>query len=168
MSPDAEYLIVGQGIAGSVLADKLLAAGRTVQVVDDGHRTSSTRVAAGMVNPLAGKRFALSPGSDWLLPSARRYFSQLEQREGGRLFHSLLIRRILRNEREQAQLAKRCQDPAYAPYLGEVSPPGTLEGIDDPLGSFVIRQGGYVASGSLLATLRERLRRGRGLDRGGV
>ncbi len=157
MIHDADYLIVGQGIAGSVLADKLLARGRKVVVVDDGHKTSSTRVAAGMVNPLAGKRFALAPDSEWLLPSAQDYFHQLSQQVGRQLFFPLPIRRILRNEQEQTQLDKRQADPAYAPYLGEISPPGSLEDVYDPLGSFVIRGGGYVASGPLLESLRARL-----------
>ncbi|MDP0495204.1 MAG: FAD-dependent oxidoreductase [Verrucomicrobiota bacterium JB024] len=158
MSSDANILIVGQGIAGSVLADKLLARGHRVTVVDDGHRTSSTRVAAGMVNPLAGKRLALSPGSDWLLPAARDYFAALEARTGERLFHPLPIRRILRNAQEATQFAKRREDPAYAPYVGEFSPPGSLEGVDDPQGSFTTLGGGYVASGPLLAALRHILR----------
>ncbi|MBC2593987.1 FAD-dependent oxidoreductase [Ruficoccus amylovorans] len=159
MNHDADYLIVGQGIAGSVLADKLLALGRQVHIVDDGHRTSSTRVAAGMINPLAGKRFALAPGTDWLLREAGEYFSRLEAESGERIFHSLPIRRILRNEREQTQLDKRRADPEYAPWLGEISPPGALTDVDNPLGSFVICGGGYVASGPLLETLRERFRR---------
>ncbi|QYY35910.1 FAD-dependent oxidoreductase [Ruficoccus sp. ZRK36] len=163
MDCDADYLIIGQGIAGSVLADKLLARGQRVLVVDDGHRTSSTRVAAGMINPLAGKRLALSPGSDWLLPAAKGYFAQLEARTGTRVFHPLPIRRVLRNTNERKRLEKKRAIPTYTPYIGEVSPPGSLGDVNDPHGSFITLGGGYVASGPLLSSLRERLRQANAL-----
>ena len=55
-----DYLIVGQGIAGSLLALNLMARGKTVLVVDDGHIHSASRVAAGLINPITGRRHVLT------------------------------------------------------------------------------------------------------------
>ena len=52
-----DYIIVGQGIAGSLLAAALVAAGKTVLVIDNAHSESSSMVAAGDVNPITGQRF---------------------------------------------------------------------------------------------------------------
>ena len=52
MSPAPfDTLILGQGLAGSALAWHLIEAGERVCVIDDGHCRSSTRVAAGLINP---------------------------------------------------------------------------------------------------------------------
>ena len=50
-----DFLIIGQGIAGSTLALELLKREKTVLVVDRQDAGSSTRVAAGLVTPLTGK-----------------------------------------------------------------------------------------------------------------
>ena len=73
MSPAPfDTLILGQGLAGSALAWHLIEAGERVCVIDDGHCRSSTRVAAGLINPLAGLRFNRRPEvGDWL-PAARQ------------------------------------------------------------------------------------------------
>ena len=49
-----DFLIVGQGLAGSLLAKELLRRGRTVHVVDDRWKSSSSQVAAGLMTPLTG------------------------------------------------------------------------------------------------------------------
>ena len=44
-----DTLILGQGLAGSLLARLLIRAGQSVCVIDDGHTSSSSTVAAGLV-----------------------------------------------------------------------------------------------------------------------
>ena len=51
-----DVIIIGQGLAGSLLAIELIENGKTVRVIDDGHQSSSTKIAAGMMNPIIGKR----------------------------------------------------------------------------------------------------------------
>ena len=48
--------IIGFGLAGACVALQLQRAGYRVRVVDDGHGGSS-QVAAGLVNPVAGRNF---------------------------------------------------------------------------------------------------------------
>ena len=55
-----DFLIVGQGLAGSLLAKELLRRGRAVHVVDDRWKSSSSQVAAGLMTPLTGRRFTLT------------------------------------------------------------------------------------------------------------
>ena len=54
-----DLIIVGQGLVGSLLALSCQQAGMSVRVIDNGHQSSSTKVAAGIMNPLIGPR--LSP-----------------------------------------------------------------------------------------------------------
>ena len=54
------FLIVGQGLAGSLLAWELLARGKRVFVVDRDEPDTSSKVAAGIVTPITGQRVAPS------------------------------------------------------------------------------------------------------------
>ena len=60
MQTHADYLIIGHGLAGATLARTLRRRGRRVVVLDAPQPDSATRVAAGLINPVAGKRFALA------------------------------------------------------------------------------------------------------------
>ena len=51
-----DFLIVGQGVAGSLLAWFLLHAGKSVVVVDDGHKHAASITSLGLINPVIGVR----------------------------------------------------------------------------------------------------------------
>ncbi|MFT5168556.1 MAG: glycine oxidase, partial [Saprospiraceae bacterium] len=60
MKKEVDYLIIGQGLAGSLLAYQLLERGKTVQIIDNHHNGASSSIAAGIINPITGRRFAKS------------------------------------------------------------------------------------------------------------
>ena len=55
-----KYLIVGQGLAGTVLSYQLLKNGIPHKVLDDGHLSAATLAAAGLINPITGRRYVKS------------------------------------------------------------------------------------------------------------
>jgi len=65
-----DYLIVGQGLCGTLLARQLIIAGKRVLVIDDGKPDASSRVAGGLITPVTGKRMVRSWLIDQLLPAA--------------------------------------------------------------------------------------------------
>ena len=52
-----DYIIVGQGIAGTVLAFQLRLKGRRVFVIDKHRDHTSSKIALGTYNPMVLKRF---------------------------------------------------------------------------------------------------------------
>lgn len=86
MTPaDGEILVIGQGLAGSLLAWQLIDAGWRVRVVDDGHRGAASAVAAGLVNPVVGQRLTLAPYWGQAAPVARASYDAIG-RACGRAF----------------------------------------------------------------------------------
>lgn len=83
-----DYIIVGQGVAGSLISHYLMKAGKKVLVVDNGHKTASSVVAAGLVNPITGRRFVKSWMVDELIPHARTCYAELETLLGVEIFES--------------------------------------------------------------------------------
>jgi glycine/D-amino acid oxidase-like deaminating enzyme len=63
----AEILIVGQGITGTWLSYYLEKANKSFLVVDNNHPTASSRVAAGLINPVTGRRIVKTWMIDELL-----------------------------------------------------------------------------------------------------
>src|SRR6218665_2677921 len=59
---EVDFLIIGQGIAGTLLSYELLRSGKTVLVIDDGAVYRSSLVAGAVINPMAGKHW--TPGRD--------------------------------------------------------------------------------------------------------
>ena len=51
-----EYLIIGQGISGTWLSYYLQKANKTFLVIDNSQPTSASRIAAGMISPVTGRR----------------------------------------------------------------------------------------------------------------
>jgi glycine/D-amino acid oxidase-like deaminating enzyme len=73
----ADYLIIGQGIAGTMLSWFLLQAGKSVIVIDDAKPNSASRVAAGIINPVSGRRFEPAWMYDTIYPFAKDTYLQL-------------------------------------------------------------------------------------------
>ena len=106
-----DAIIVGQGIAGSVLALTCMQDDCNVVVVDDGYKSCSTRVSAGIINPLTGPR--LSPL--WTNLGTHRFvmdFYELAQQLTGVLFlkHHKLVR-FLKSDLEKQHYHRRMSDP---------------------------------------------------------
>jgi nucleoside-diphosphate-sugar epimerase len=59
------YLIVGQGIAGTNLTFTLLERGNSVTIADNPQEFSSSKVAAGLFNPITGRKMSKT----WLADS---------------------------------------------------------------------------------------------------
>ncbi|UOQ75848.1 FAD-binding oxidoreductase [Hymenobacter sp. 5516J-16] len=149
-----DYLLVGYGIAGATLAAELRARGYQVLVLDTFQPDSASRVAAGLMNPVAGKRFALAWRADELLPAAAVFYQAQEQRLGQRFFFELPILKLFSSVGEQNTIIARSADQ---PWQDFVEDPGAelpaRPGVRQALGGLRIRRGGYVRVEELLSAL---------------
>jgi glycine/D-amino acid oxidase-like deaminating enzyme len=74
-----DFLIIGQGIAGTLLSYYLLKAGRSVVVLDNGAMGNASHVAAAVINPLSGKQWTPSPDAALFIPEALSCYRHLEE-----------------------------------------------------------------------------------------
>ncbi|HXB33647.1 MAG TPA: FAD-dependent oxidoreductase, partial [Puia sp.] len=63
-----DVLIIGQGICGTFLSRELDRAGLSYLVIDEKRPDSASLAAAGLVNPVTGRRFVKTWMIDELLP----------------------------------------------------------------------------------------------------
>jgi len=76
---NVDFIILGQGLCGTLLSYELMCRGKSVLVVDDGNPQSSSRVAAGLINPVTGKRYVKSWMYERLLDAALTTYAALEE-----------------------------------------------------------------------------------------
>ncbi len=120
MSNKVDYIIVGQGLAGTVLAIKLLSRGKKVIVFDEETDSSSSKVALGMVNPVTGRKLVKSWKVDTLLPEAISFYKKVEKLFNVELLHFTDIIRLFSSSKDINEWQLRQSDENYGDYLSDV------------------------------------------------
>lgn len=157
----ADYLIIGQGLAGTLLAHQLRKADQRVVVMDDANPRSSSNVAAGIVNPITGRNFVKSWRIDELIPCARETYRELEALLGVSFFRERKVFRALSNKGEENDWLGRTALPEYKPYLGEDEPVEPwMDKLKKPAGGYgLVLQGAQVGASTLISAYRQMLQR---------
>ncbi len=77
-----EFLIIGQGLCGTWLSWWLKKMDRSVLVIDEYNENSPSRVAAGIINPVTGRRHVSTWMAETILPFAKEQYQLLGNQLG--------------------------------------------------------------------------------------
>ena len=141
----ADFLIVGQGLAGTMLAWEFERAGLSFAVADAGHAAAASRVAAGIINPITGRRLVKSRRIDERLPVARAAYREVESVLGVPLWRETRVRRRFADERERRVFGEKHARGEFGAWAGAADDEG-----------FWIEGAARVDLPALLAAARER------------
>ena len=144
-----EVLIVGQGLAGTLLAFELHFAGVDVCIVNNPQKSTATRVAAGMVNPLVFKRMTKSWMVDDLLPVMKKRYRDLEDLLGERFYFDLPMIKPL-SEQETELWQQRKADEKFAPFVEEICESSPVQPIFEANAYGIVKGSGYLKTGLFL------------------
>src|SRR5688572_3581998 len=72
-----EYLIIGQGISGTFLSYYLRKENKSFLVIDNNYSNSPSKIAAGIINPVTGRRLVTVWKVDEILPYAWKAYQEL-------------------------------------------------------------------------------------------
>jgi len=95
-----DQLVVGGGLAGSLMAYRLWKAGQKVCWMKTAFAGNSTDVAAGLINPLVFRYLTPVWKVETLLPQAVSFYRQLEADCGQRFLHEITIAKIFGDQDE--------------------------------------------------------------------
>jgi glycine oxidase len=127
-----KILVVGQGLAGCVLAWTLAQDGADVTVTDPLQRTAASAVAAGLINPVTGKRYAKSWNFEVFYPFAMQFYQNLERAAGQQIWFDYPIIRLLNSVIEQNEWSLRAGRPDYAGFADVQTHAGDWETLVQP------------------------------------
>ena len=95
----------------------------------------STRVAAGMINPLTGKNFEPSWRIAEFLPDALEFYAEVEKVIGRKLWHSFPVLRLAGSEKEWNKIVSKLDAAEVAPWVaGKIATPEGWAGAVEVLG----------------------------------
>jgi len=132
-----DYIVLGQGLAGTLIASELIDRGKTVLVIDSANPNSASRVAAGLFNPLTFKRLNFAWNAVDALPLMKTAYGRIEENIGKTCYFNIPIRRYFPDDESHEAFLIKQDLPLYEPILGET---------DDrnEHGSGIVHRGGYV------------------------
>jgi glycine/D-amino acid oxidase-like deaminating enzyme len=142
----AEILIVGQGLAGSVLAWEFERAGFSFEVADPGESGTASQLAAGMINPITGMRFVKSPDFERHFAAAHRGYREIEEKTGVSLWREMRIHRLFRTAQERQTFEAKFARGDFQGFVEHAQADG-----------FWIERAARVDTALLLSALRARL-----------
>lgn len=99
-----ETLIVGQGLAGTVLAWQLRFRGARVVVLDDAKPMTASRIAAGLVTPITGQRLVTSWRFAEFWPCALEFYRRVERETGQTFFREIPMVRLFNSDAERERI----------------------------------------------------------------
>jgi glycine oxidase len=137
--------ILGQGIAGTVLALRLLERGIDFVVFDDGYRSSSSMVAAGLWNPIVFRRINKSWMADEFIAELEVFYQRMETLLAAEFYKPRSIWRIHGSKQERDKWFEKNDLPGFRPYL--FNPTGQLQsmlGKEPEFGEGEVRHAGYL------------------------
>lgn len=151
-----DHIIVGQGIAGSVLALTLLSRGKKIIVIDDDRLSHSSLIAAGLVNPIVPKRLTPAWRAEDLIPFAKTFYRNAEGSLERSFYHDRALVKPFADENEKQFWLKQASGEMRDYISSEVKDflPAV---ISNPLGSVEIKQGASLDTRTFLEAVKNHL-----------
>lgn len=138
MTRELDYIIVGQGIAGSMMAHFLLKQQKKILVIDKFNPNAASNIAAGVVNPITGRKMVKTWLIDDILPFIKSTYKELEQQLNISFFYEQEIYKIFSSKEDIDIWNKKKTDKEYQDYLGEIV--HLEENVTAPYDSGIIKQ----------------------------
>lgn len=140
-----DFLLVGQGLAGTNLAWHLTRAGKTFLILGDTSLPSSSRVAAGILNPLTGKKLVKTWMADELFPYAFDYYRSLEQELDSSFLHPIHVYRPYRSLQEQNFYLAQSAESNLGDYIDEYTITSSYStSVNAPYGGLRVKGAGWL------------------------
>jgi len=117
---EKEYTIVGQGLAGSILSMQMFEAGIPFKVVDQSHHSQSSRIAAGLCNPVVLKRQKWVSDADIFLPAALEFYQKWESKLDVKFHFPIALDHVFHNAGEVNDWQANAEKPHLKNHLGKI------------------------------------------------
>lgn len=142
---EVDFLIIGQGLAGTLLAFDLLDRGKKVLIVSDPSLPCASHIAAGLYNPVTGNKLVKTWKADVLFVELETYYRKLENLLEAKFLHATGIYRPFASMEEQNDWMAKSADPSFSSFVNKVVSHSHSSGlIHDPFGGVYLKTAGFV------------------------
>lgn len=150
-----DYLIVGQGLAGSCIAWQLVQRGKRVVVIDKPENNRSSMIAAGLFNPITGKLMTRTWLAETLFQSVFDFYPKVEHKLGQRFFFPMPLYRPFLSAQEQNEWMGNSALTENQKFIAAIHTKSMYgDQAHDNFGGLVTNQCGYVDVPVFLSSVR--------------
>jgi glycine/D-amino acid oxidase-like deaminating enzyme len=139
-----DFLIVGYGLAGSALTHHLQKLECKLAVIDLSKETTSSKVAAGLYNPITGRKMVKTWRADDLFPFAINYYSEIEKNTNTHFLIEKVIYRPFHSIEEQNEWVARTAEEGFKAYINKVHQKSISDNYSDQYGGIELLQSGFL------------------------
>lgn len=141
---EIDFLIIGQGLAGTSLAYRLEQSGQRVMLFDQAESNKSSRVAAGLFNPVTGRKMVKSWMAELLFPEIEPFYEELEEVCGRKFLTRQKIYRPFLSIEEQNEWMGHSSDPSIGMFVEEIFTESQYPEMKDPFGGVLLKMSGWL------------------------
>lgn len=150
-----DVIIIGQGLAGTVLSETLVQRGKRVVVFDMPLPGRASQVAAGLVNPISLRRTVLTWRASEMLAIAGAFYRDLGLQYDTVFWHPTPLAVLFPTAQEAGIWQLRMKDPEMTRLLRlDTSADTALDQLPQPYGRGIIDRCAWVDVSALLARHR--------------
>lgn len=153
-----DYLIVGLGLAGLAFAEELTKNNKSFLVFENNSQNSS-KVAAGMFNPVILKRFTPVWNGQSQIKIAIPFYKNLEQKLNQKYIDYVDIHHILKSVAQQNDWFSACDKPVLSDYMIPKIIKNNNKNIEAPFGFGKLTNTGKIETSLLLNTYKKFLQK---------
>ena len=152
-----DYIIVGQGLAGTVLSFRLQQLGKTVLVIDKHRELTSSKIAPGAYNPMVLKRFTPCWMVEKQLDPLYTFIREFEEKFELTIHEPIKLHRLFKSVQEQNLWMEKSEKKSLAAFMNPSFIPNTNQFIDATFGYGEVNHSGRVRLGAMIAAFRTHL-----------
>ena len=142
---NVDFLIAGQGLAGSLLALELLKHNIDFRIIDPDEEITSSRIAAGIIHPISGRRLIKTWNADQMIPAAFRIYKEIALKIDSDFFYPVRLIEIYQSNHHRNDWMGRSGDPSMTQYIGnEIAASDFSKAVIAPFGGISILQSGWM------------------------
>ena len=120
MAKEYDFIIVGQGLAGTCLARALHKLDQAVLVIDSSKLPSSSKVAAGLFNPITGRNMVLTWRVNEIFPFLQEFYKDLEELLKVKFLNMLPLYRPFASNEDLNEWQGRLSQEKFKAYIDQV------------------------------------------------
>ena len=148
-----DFIIVGQGLAGTLLAHDLIEANKSVLIIDANLKASASRVAAGLINPISMKRCIEAMPSYYLTKCLDR-FLYLEKKLDSRFLKLKPLLRLFDSIETNNKWKDKYNNEGMSIYIKELLSKNSFSFLNDSFSSALVETAGHLDIKSFLDVSR--------------
>ena len=146
-----DVLNVGTGLAGTNIAHQLHKRGYSFAIFSDPQTQSASSVAAGLINPVTGRKMNKTKWADVLFPYLHEWYPSLEKELKSSFFHPIEILKIFSSYKQQNDVLGKMNDPEVRDYLSDSNASDLkTKQVHSEYGSIRIHHGAWLDTNAFL------------------